>query len=47
MSFFIELWMSWVHIFKGVPYPEYVAAIVFVGLVIFAVKKIKGMSRYV
>ena len=47
MSIFLELWMSWVYIFKGLPYPDHVAAIVFVGLVVFAVKKINAMLKCV
>lgn len=44
---FIEIWLSWAYYFSALPYSDYVAAFVLVGLVIFAAKKLKSLAARV
>ena len=47
MNSFIDLWMTWAHLFRPLPYHDYVAAFVLVGGVVYATKKLKSFARYV
>lgn len=47
MSTFMNLWMAWAYYFNGVPFGEYVAAFILVGVVIFLFKRMKAVMRYV
>lgn len=47
MTTFMNLWMSWAYYFNALPYGDHIAAILLVGLVIFILKRMKRMMRYV
>ena len=47
MSTFMNLWLGWVYPFKALPYSDYIAAFVLVGLIVALIKTIKSFMRYV